>query len=716
MTRSWIVRSIYCFGFILVLCQAVALAQTSVTPQAAGAAIVPAWPDGPGIELTGIPYSETFVILGAGGERELTGGGNNLPTRSRYIATGTVEGYVETDSLDVSNVDYLGSAGTLTMNGTSVGIAPTVSNAASSVTAFAVTPTSNATYQLTGETQTCYLLPLSGGEVPPPPEQPPCGDDCGDPGDPDSGPEAVSSQITLTPIASFAEGSGYPPSDGGCYAFKVPPITVTFTGIPHITSISKQSANVNSSGTFTVTGTNLEDSEGVSVPNFSTTITSSLSGSPGQSSENVSFSVPSTQAPGNYGFTISNMWGTSNAVSFGVPYSPVTVTGISPSLWTAGQSYQAVQITGTNFGSTPTVTLSDPTITVSAPYNTSSASPTSGASTTYVNLSVPATTPSEPVVVKVTPGSFGSSFVQVPGGPSLPGSNTAAVIGLQQSACPDMLDGSSGFSSIASSGAGIVGNGTMTVSFSGGSFVGNVTAPYGQYSTPESIASHLAALITQRYSRSGLSAESYGAYILYRSSGTLGAANFTSSDASFTTNPSPQSCPPINPNLRLVPVYSQDEAVSGGLTILHNVWRLVTLAGGKATLDYGVVEHIPYNRHGTVPDGQGGYQSPANSAITDSPYNIFNDGIGCLTQANCPSPPPGYSQKFTITQINGLNPGGTTPVWTRINGQDHLINTIYEHGINAPTYNNPNPNSGPLPQYSPDPYINDTFICYLCTQ
>lgn len=50
----------------------------------------------------------------------------------------------------------------------------------------------------------------------------------------------------------------------------------------------------------------------------------------------------------------------------------------------------------------------------------------------------------------------------------------------------------------------------MSISFSGGAFNGfDVTAPYGQYSPPESIASHLAALITQKYYTSGLTADSW---------------------------------------------------------------------------------------------------------------------------------------------------------------------------------------------------------------
>jgi hypothetical protein len=91
----------------------------------------------------------------------------------------------------------------------------------------------------------------------------------------------------------------------------------------------------------------------------------------------------------------------------------------------------------------------------------------------------------------------------------------------------------------------------MTVSFSNGSFNGfGITVPYGPNSTPESIASHLAALITKQYASSGLTAQAYGANILYRGNATLGAANFTSSgsasDSSFTADPSPAACPAAN--------------------------------------------------------------------------------------------------------------------------------------------------------------------------
>lgn len=518
----------------------------------------------------------------------------------------------------------------------------------------------------------------------------------------------------------YPSGSSFEPGGGPAYVstsyIYLGTTTVSIsTAAPSITSISPSSVTIGTPGTITVNGSNLIDLfTQQSIPSLSGYGVNLTTGSsPTSDRVSLNYSFDSNASTGTQSLTLTTPFGTSNGANLTIGYPPATVTGLSPSTWTAGQSYE-VQITGTNFGSTPTVSLSDPSINVGTPHNTASAG---GNSTTVVNVSVQLATPSELVVVTVTPGSGGASFIQAPGGPSLTGSNTATVVGVQggQNSCPQELDESSGFSKLTYTGLAVGGNGAMAISFSGGSFNGyGVTVPYGKFSTPESIASHLAALITQRYYRSGLSAEAYGAYILYKGRATLGTPNFTSSGTPLTADPSPSGCPPVSLNLRLVPVVSADEPISGGLTILHNVWRLVTLVGGTATLDYGVVEHIPVPRHGTVADGQGGYQSPANSAIANSPVNIFNDGIGCLSQANCPPPIPPYSQKFTITQLNGNNPGGTVQVWTRINGQDHLINTIYEHGPNAPTMNDPN--KGPLPT-SPDPYPqHGNYSCYTCSQ
>jgi hypothetical protein len=87
----------------------------------------------------------------------------------------------------------------------------------------------------------------------------------------------------------------------------------------------------------------------------------------------------------------------------------------------------------------------------------------------------------------------------------------------------------------------------MTASFGGGALTGNsVTVPYGQYSTPESIAAHIAALITKQYYNSGLSAQAFGPYVVYKSTATLGTPILTASGSSFTQNTSPTACPDVN--------------------------------------------------------------------------------------------------------------------------------------------------------------------------
>jgi hypothetical protein len=382
-----------------------------------------------------------------------------------------------------------------------------------------------------------------------------------------------------------------------------------------------------------------------------------------------------------------------------VPYPAATVTNISPSNWIAGQSYPGVQITGTNFGSAPTVTLSDSTIQINRQaYSTSTSGSTS---TTSIDIYVPPGTPSEPVTVTVIPGSSGSSFVSGTGG-SLSGSSTADVIGAQQNACPSDTDATSGFSSITPSGLAVGGSGSMTVSFSHGSYSGfGVTVPYGPYSTPASIASHMAALITKQYANSGLTAQAYGANILYTSRATLGNPSIPPS-ASFTANASPQSCPPASIHLRLVPVVSQNELQANGTThLLHNVWRLVTLDGQRALpISYTISEHTSISRGNYIDTVYPGWYTSS-----DSP-NIFDDKIGCQGSGGlCDNTI--FMQKFTISSSNGSN----VPVMILIPNQvPRWVMTIHDHGTALPTMND---DKGPIyPVFSPNQY-NDP-IPYPC--
>jgi hypothetical protein len=94
-----------------------------------------------------------------------------------------------------------------------------------------------------------------------------------------------------------------------------------------------------------------------------------------------------------------------------------------------------------------------------------------------------------------------------------------------------------GYSSIVSTGT-TSGSGTITVSFSGAAFAAiSQSVTYGPYSTPSSIAAHIAALITKNYLHYGLSARAFGPNIIYGGTAPLGTVGVTSG-SSFTTDTS----------------------------------------------------------------------------------------------------------------------------------------------------------------------------------
>jgi hypothetical protein len=96
----------------------------------------------------------------------------------------------------------------------------------------------------------------------------------------------------------------------------------------------------------------------------------------------------------------------------------------------------------------------------------------------------------------------------------------------------------SGYTSIVSTGSP-GGSGTMAVSFSGAAYAAiSPTVTYGPYSTPSSIASNIAALITKNYLRNGLSAKAYGPNIVYSGNAPLGAVSNVTTGPSITTTTS----------------------------------------------------------------------------------------------------------------------------------------------------------------------------------
>ena len=173
----------------------------------------------------------------------------------------------------------------------------------------------------------------------------------------------------------------------------------------------------------------------------------------------------------------------------------------------------------------------------------------------------------------------------------------------------------------------------MTVSFSHGSFNGfGITVPYGPNSTPESIASHLAALITKQYASSGLTAQAYGANILYKGNATLGAANFTSSgssgsssDSSFTADPSPAACPPENLKFALIVTYDSGvwKPNINGLGTGRNVdYELSKWTPGNYTVNRPAMTSSQISEHLSKPMAGG------SNGTTSDVFGAFCDMVG----------------------------------------------------------------------------------------
>jgi len=91
--------------------------------------------------------------------------------------------------------------------------------------------------------------------------------------------------------------------------------------------------------------------------------------------------------------------------------------------------------------------------------------------------------------------------------------------------CAVTSDPQTGYTSIVPTGA-TGGAGTMSVSFSGNAFAAvSPSVTYGPYSTPSSIASNIAALITRNYYQKGLTARAFGPSVVYSGNTTLGAVS-----------------------------------------------------------------------------------------------------------------------------------------------------------------------------------------------
>jgi hypothetical protein len=386
--------------------------------------LVPGKPNGPAEYYSGsqMPGVEITMFIGAGEQcypgRPARG---NLPGTGPFdcTSTGMVEGYISANNLDLSDVDYVRSIGTLYMNGTPVAQALESDDSTAAISTASFSPTNNTTYSFNGEVAACYFASIPSGTLPPP-IPPPCYDDCGDPQ-----PELVDPQTSVEPSPAFSLPSPISGA-GSCINGGFPnPVSITY-GLPEITSISLQTANIGTSGSFTVTGNNLSDSEGTSIPNVSFTgfgpgFVATIP-NPSPNSESVNFTIASTQLQGNYQFSISNIWGTSNAVNFSVGAPPAVVNSLTPPTWVAGTT-TPLSILGSGFGTLPTITISALGVT---PVTTTV--PSDGSTITVPAVTVAPNAPNELATVSVQPGYSGSSYVcgNCNGGSGV-GSNIATV-------------------------------------------------------------------------------------------------------------------------------------------------------------------------------------------------------------------------------------------------------------------------------------------------
>lgn len=121
----------------------------------------------------------------------------------------------------------------------------------------------------------------------------------------------------------------------------------------------------------------------------------------------VNYSFALNASTGNQTLTLSNRFGTSNAVNFFVYDPPVSVSSITPSTWQAGASNFSVTILGTGFGTNPTVSVSDPNATCSV----TSASDNGTYAQISCNCSVNGSdSGSNPMVTVTSRGYGGSAF------------------------------------------------------------------------------------------------------------------------------------------------------------------------------------------------------------------------------------------------------------------------------------------------------------------
>lgn len=219
--------------------------------------------------------------------------------------------------------------------------------------------------------------------------------------------------------SSFAAGGGPAYYDTQYFYLGSTAVQMSSAG-PTITSISPTSANVGTSGTITVYGSNLVD---VFTSQASAAVTGSgvsLSVSSANASQVVlNFSIATNASTGNQNVTLSTRFGTSNAAVFRVDDPTPVVSSITPSTWSAGAVTQ-ITVNGHSFGTSPSPTVSGPGVSGSAVVSASDTQ-------IVANVTVAASSPGGTATVQVqSSGYTGNGFAGNPG-QSAQGSNTASI-------------------------------------------------------------------------------------------------------------------------------------------------------------------------------------------------------------------------------------------------------------------------------------------------
>jgi hypothetical protein len=316
---------------------------------------------------------------------------------NEIIATVTVD-----NGYDPEN-SFVAAQAVLSIGSTVVGTAGTLDVEYESATSTATSSISTGqTYTLQGWYDWCPILNF--------------GDDDDDDDDDDDG--GMARRAMATPAST-----GLPPAPVSGYVCGYWPGYLPLTlqaGVPSIASISPTYGTIgDSSKQISVTGQNLQDELGVSNVNITGGVTASVS-SPGADNATVTYSIPMSATAGSQQFTMSNSFGTSSPVTFQVDDPSPNVTGISPSTWYAGNSY-SVTITGTNFGTNPSLSISAQGVTFTQ---------SAGATDTQItaNVTVAADAPNGNATVQVTSTGFGGGNGFYPGssGNSPSNSSTAA--------------------------------------------------------------------------------------------------------------------------------------------------------------------------------------------------------------------------------------------------------------------------------------------------